>query len=126
MNHAAHMDHRHRSLEAINTDGHGGAPHGRAPADLGLPSSPAAPRFHRVVPADQLESAVQEEVEAIAKGGPIAIQEAKKLVRKVANVSEEEGFAYAEAKIAKLFASEEAAEGMKAFAEKRPPAWTQG
>jgi enoyl-CoA hydratase/carnithine racemase len=35
----------------------------------------------------------------------------------------DEGFAYAEAKIAELFASPEAAEGMMAFATKRKPSW---
>ena len=34
-----------------------------------------------------------------------------------------EGFAYAEAEIAELFASPEAAEGMMAFATKRKPSW---
>ncbi len=79
--------------------------------------------LHRVVSADQLETAVQEEVDAICKGGPIAIREAKRLVRLVARLPEEEAFAYAGKKIAELFASEEAAEGMAAFAQKRPPRW---
>ena len=35
------------------------------------------------------------------------------------------GFAYAEAKIAELFASPEAAEGMMAFATKRKPSWAE-
>jgi enoyl-CoA hydratase/carnithine racemase len=35
----------------------------------------------------------------------------------------DEGFAYAEQKIAALFASAEAAEGMTAFVQKRKPAW---
>jgi methylglutaconyl-CoA hydratase len=43
--------------------------------------------------------------------------------RTVSRVSMDEGFAYAEAKIAELFASAEAAEGMMAFATKRKPSW---
>jgi len=78
---------------------------------------------HRVVAAADLASAVQAEVDAIALGGPNAVAEAKKLIRTVARVSMEEGFAYAEAKIAELFASPEAAEGMMAFATKRKPTW---
>jgi len=70
-----------------------------------------------------LEAAVQEEVDAIALGGPNAVREAKKLVRTVSRVPVDEGFAYAEAKIAELFASAEAAEGMAAFAQRRKPAW---
>ncbi|MCC6849050.1 MAG: enoyl-CoA hydratase/isomerase family protein [Deltaproteobacteria bacterium] len=78
---------------------------------------------HRVVPATELAAAVQAEVDAIALGGPNAVREAKRLVRTVSRVSMDEGFAYAEAKIAELFASPEAAEGMMAFATKRPPSW---
>jgi methylglutaconyl-CoA hydratase len=78
---------------------------------------------HRVVPAAGLAAAVQEEVDAIALGGPNAVAEAKKLIRTVGRVPMDEGFAYAEAKIAELFASPEAAEGMMAFASKRPPSW---
>jgi methylglutaconyl-CoA hydratase len=79
--------------------------------------------LHRVVEASELEAAVSADADAIARGGPNAIAEAKQLVRTVSRVSTEEGFAYAAEKIAGLFASEEAGEGMRAFAEKRPPAW---
>ena len=78
---------------------------------------------HRVVPADGLAAAVAEEIDAIAQGGPIAVTEAKRLVRTVARLPMEDAFAYAETKIAELFASAEAAEGMAAFAERRKPAW---
>lgn len=78
---------------------------------------------HRVVPAGELAAAAQAEVDAIALGGPNAVREAKKLIRTVSRVSMDEGFAYAEAKIAELFASAEAAEGMMAFATKRKPSW---
>lgn len=78
---------------------------------------------HRVVAPADLASAVQAEVDAIALGGPNAVAEAKKLIRTVARISMDEGFRYAEAKIAELFASPEAAEGMRAFATKRKPTW---
>ena len=81
---------------------------------------------HRVVPATELAAAVQEEVDAIALGGPNAVAEAKRLIRTVARVPMDEGFAYAEAKITELFASPEAAEGMMAFASKRKPSWVAG
>ena len=41
----------------------------------------------------------------------------------MARLSEEEAYRYAEEKIAGLFASEEAAEGMAAFVGKRSPSW---
>ena len=81
--------------------------------------------LHRVTKPDELETAVQQEIDAIAQGGPNAIREAKQLVRKVATLSEDEGFAWTERKIAEIFASEEAAEGMAAFREKRPPKWVK-
>jgi methylglutaconyl-CoA hydratase len=80
--------------------------------------------LHRVVPADSLVTAVQEEIDSIALGGPNAVREAKRLVRTVSRLPTDEAFAYAEAKIAELFASAEAAEGMAAFAQRRKPAWT--
>lgn len=80
---------------------------------------------HKVVAADQLEAAVAAEVRAIAAGGPNAIREAKKLVRTVGKLSEDEAYAHAEDVIAKLFASEEAAEGIAAFVGKRPARWVK-
>ena len=81
---------------------------------------------HRAVPPDQLHAAVQEEIEMINRGGPIAVQEAKKLVRRVSQLSIAEGFAETGPWSAKLFRSEEAAEGMAAFREKRQPTWVRG
>ncbi len=80
---------------------------------------------HKVVQADELQAAVQAEIDAIALGGPVAIGEAKKLVRTVARLPMDEAFDYAQEKIAALFSSEEAAEGMSAFVGKRPPAWVK-
>ena len=63
--------------------------------------------------------------EVTAKGGPNAIREAKQLIRTVAQLPEDEAFRFAEKKIAAIFASAEAAEGMAAFAQKRPPRWAE-
>lgn len=78
---------------------------------------------HRVVAAAELEAAVRAEVAQIALGGPTAVAEAKRLVRTVPRMPVDEAFAWTEAKIAELFASDEAAEGMAAFAAKRKPRW---
>jgi len=80
---------------------------------------------HYVVPADGLAAAAEEQVRTLALGGPIAVAEAKRLIRTVSRLPMDEAFAYAEAKIAALFASEEAAEGMMAFAQKRKPRWAE-
>jgi methylglutaconyl-CoA hydratase len=82
--------------------------------------------LHRVVAPDALERAVQEEVDAIALGGPNAVREAKRLVREVAQLPTDEAFRRAEVLIGELFASPEAAEGAAAFLEKRPPGWAPG
>ena len=80
---------------------------------------------HRAVPAAELAAAVQQEIDAIVLGGPNAVREAKHLVRTIPRLSRDDGFAYAADKIAALFASAEAAEGMTAFAGKRKPKWAE-
>jgi methylglutaconyl-CoA hydratase len=81
--------------------------------------------LHRVVEDHDLESAVQMEIDAIAKGAPNAVAAAKRLVREIPRLAPDDAYAVATEKIAKLFASAEAAEGMAAFAQKRPPSWIE-
>lgn len=78
---------------------------------------------HRVVPGDELEAAVDEEVAEIAKGGPVAVAETKRVLREIPRLGEEEALDYASGVFAERVRSEEAREGMAAFAEKRPPRW---
>ena len=78
---------------------------------------------HRAVTADELTAAVDEEIAAINMGGPTAVVECKKLVRRVAELSIEEGFAVTAEWSGRMFRSAEAAEGMAAFREKRKAAW---
>ncbi len=80
---------------------------------------------HRAVPGDQLEAAVQEEIDMICLGGPNAVAECKKLVRRVPRMSREDGFAETAPWSAKLFATEEAEEGIAAFREQRKPHWVK-
>jgi len=79
--------------------------------------------IHRAVPADRLDATVEEVLDLVRLGGPNAVREAKQLVRRIPELSVDEGFGWTATKIAELFASEEAAEGMRAFVEKRPPRW---
>jgi methylglutaconyl-CoA hydratase len=81
--------------------------------------------IHRVVPAAELDDAVEDVIGMVRLGGPNAIREAKQLVRHIPTLSMEDGFRYTARKIAELFASEEAAEGMQAFLEKRKPRWAR-
>ena len=78
---------------------------------------------HRAVPKDQLKSAVQEEIDMINLGGPNAVVECKKLVRRVSELDIAQGFAETGDWSVRMFKSEEGAEGMKAFREKRKPSW---
>ena len=78
---------------------------------------------HRAVPLADLRAAVQEEVDTIRMGGPIAVTECKKLVRRVQQLSMDEGFAEMATWSRRMFTSPEAAEGMAAFREKRKPSW---
>jgi methylglutaconyl-CoA hydratase len=85
--------------------------------DLGL--------VHRAVPAEALDAAVDEVIGMVRLGGPNAIREAKQLVRRIPKMEMDEAFRFTGEKIAQLFASAEAAEGMLAFAEKRKPKWAE-
>ncbi len=78
---------------------------------------------HRAVPADQLVSAVEAEIEMINLGGPNAVVQCKKLVRRVPQLSIEDGFKETAEWSGRMFRSEEAAEGMAAFREKRKASW---
>jgi methylglutaconyl-CoA hydratase len=78
---------------------------------------------HRAVPLDELVSAVNEEIDMINLGGPIAVVECKKLVRRVPTLSIEEGFNETAQWSTRMFRSDEASEGMAAFREKRKPSW---
>jgi methylglutaconyl-CoA hydratase len=80
---------------------------------------------HRAVPASTLEAAVEEEIAMIRLGGPNAVREAKKLVRRVPQLSTEEGFKETSTWSVRMFQSEEGAEGMAAFREKRKPNWVK-
>jgi methylglutaconyl-CoA hydratase len=78
---------------------------------------------HRAVTKAQLHVAVQEEVDAINLGGPNAVAEIKRLVRRVPQLSSEEGLREMAEWSARMFRTPEAAEGMAAFREKRKPSW---
>ena len=78
---------------------------------------------HRAVPAADLAEAVQQEVTAINAGGPVAVAECKKLVRRMLALPRDQAFKEASEWSARLFRSPEAAEGMAAFREKRKPSW---
>ncbi|MEM7412772.1 MAG: enoyl-CoA hydratase-related protein [Myxococcota bacterium] len=86
-------------------------------AELGL--------IARAVPADALDAAVDEVLDDLRKGGPNALEFAKRLVNEVPLMEQKQAFAWTAKHSAELFAGTEAAEGMKAFLQKRPPKWAE-
>ncbi|MDG2334533.1 MAG: enoyl-CoA hydratase-related protein [Myxococcota bacterium] len=86
-------------------------------AELGL--------INRAVPADQLDAAVEEVLADLRKGGPSALGLAKRLVYEVPAMEQKEAFKYTARLSAKLFAGEEAKEGMAAFLGRRKAAWAE-
>ncbi len=81
---------------------------------------------NRAVPRDDLDRAVDEVVDKVVAGGPLALAEAKRLLREVPELDRAAAFAMTEVLSAELFASAEASEGIAAFREKRPARWVPG
>lgn len=77
----------------------------------------------RAVPADGLEAEVDRYVEMLRLGAPGALAGVKALLRRQRPSSMSADFAEMNALSADYFAGEEGQEGIRAFAEKRPPAW---
>jgi len=80
--------------------------------------------LHQIVAADQLDAAVQRQIDLLLKAGPLAAAQAKSLVRRIAQGGDAAAIDMANADlIAKLRISDEGQEGLSAFLDKRKPAW---
>ena len=75
------------------------------------------------VSADRIDQEVAEIVSDLLLGGPNAMAACKALAQQVPTMSVEDAFKWTSQLSADLFASDEAREGMRAFAEKRSPSW---
>jgi methylglutaconyl-CoA hydratase len=75
------------------------------------------------VPEAQLDAAVDGRVRELLKAGPHAVSAAKRLIRDVAGRPVDEVRRLTVERIADARASAEGQEGMRAFLEKRKPAW---
>ena len=78
---------------------------------------------HEVVPEDQLDAAVERQAQLFLRCAPGAVAATKKLVAHVNTHDARANFEYTVALVAKMWASEEAAEGIASFLQKREPAW---
>ncbi len=86
-------------------------------AELGL--------INRAVPGDRLDSAVEEVLADLRKGGPEALGLAKNLVYEVPKRKQADAIQWTTELSNRLFVGDEAKEGMRAFLEKRPASWTE-
>ena len=74
-----------------------------------------------VVPDGQALAAAMEIAEAIAANGPVAVRAILRVIRETEGMPENEAFALEAKEGMAVFASEDAKEGPRAFAEKRRP-----
>ncbi len=81
--------------------------------------------INAAVPVEELDAAVDAVVADLKAGGPEAIAAAKQLMARVPGMPIDEAFQWTGELSASLFRGEEAAEGMRAYLDKRPPSWTQ-
>lgn len=87
----------------------------RAAQDAGL--------LNHIVPAVELDAKIDWLISRITDKSPTAIRRGKYAMRAIAAMSFDESIAYLETQIAILSMTEDAKEGLKAFAEKRKPVW---
>lgn len=83
--------------------------------------------IHQHVDAQQLDQAIEREIELLLQGGPLAQQVSKKLIREVSiNAPDQRDLSTARTAraLAQLRSSDEGREGLNAFLEKRKPNWS--
>jgi len=78
---------------------------------------------NRVVPPEELEAAVQELVEAIARSSAYTVAMGKRAFYSQIDRSEDEAYEHCQVVMADNALAHDAQEGMTAFLEKRPPVW---
>lgn len=101
------------------------APRLAVPALTGLPFSAREALELGLIThvTDDVGATVAHLCEAIALGAPGAVAATKRILREVPGVGRDEAFERMRLLSEAMFSGPDAAEGMAAFAEKRPPAW---
>ncbi len=79
--------------------------------------------LNSAVPADALDAKVDRYTGMLALGGPTALAATKEMLRRARSADLADEFATMLKLSAGFFAGEEGQEGIRAFAEKRPPNW---
>jgi enoyl-CoA hydratase/carnithine racemase len=79
---------------------------------------------NRVVPAAELEAAVQQLVSAISRSSPLTLSIGKEAFYEQVDLDERQAYDLTKSVMAMNSLAADAQEGMCAFLEKRPPSWT--
>lgn len=79
--------------------------------------------INRAVPRDELDAAVDETLGKVVRGGPNALAASKQLVSKVPQMQRADAWGWTAELSQSLFQSDEAAEGIGAFRERRDAGW---
>ena len=79
--------------------------------------------LNKVVPADQLMDAARDMAHTIVKNSPVSIRTFKELVTRSRDLTVKQSAELAIEMYDRLLESDDAKEGPRAFAEKRPPNW---
>src|SRR5215204_4168125 len=77
----------------------------------------------RVVPADELDAAVDDLAATLASKSPLILRWGRDSLYHVLDMDPDDALAYLQAMVTVTSASEDTAEGVAAFAEKREPKW---
>lgn len=91
---------------------------------FGAEQALAAGFLTRVVAADALDDEIRRLVETLGSRSPTALRRGKAALGAIASMSFEQGLAFGEGQIMLLAQTEDAREGLAAFAAKRQPDWT--
>jgi enoyl-CoA hydratase len=78
---------------------------------------------NKVVPQAEVMAAAKEYAEAICKAAPLAVRSAKEAMIRGSAMTLEEGLRLESSLVAYVLATEDFAEGTKAFVEKRKPSY---
>ena len=78
---------------------------------------------NEIVPGDGLPERALDWARRITANAPLAVQATKESVLRGLAVDQHEAYRIEDELAARVFASEDAQEGPRAFAEKRPPVW---
>ena len=79
--------------------------------------------INRVVPLDKLMPTAMEIAQVLVENAPLSVRAAKEAMYKAMDVGRQKGLDEAKKIYEKVYNSEDAKEGPRAFAEKRKPVW---